>query len=129
VRPSLNCRLRRIFSSRVGRLKAGGELTRVMETLNMKYDLPIDTYEQAVRCLAEAQRRYRGKAVLDEYSRFPLIEDAAGVCHTNDVLRAIGAQFGPKLVGECRTDSDEPNPRVAPPDARARTSAINNWET
>ena len=62
-----------------------------------KYDIPIVSLEHALACLDEAERRYSGKVVLD--SDFPVIEDAAGLCHTDAVLRAIGAKYGQILAG------------------------------
>jgi ribonuclease HI len=79
---------------------ASGATRKAAKPGTMKYDTPIDSYEQAVWCLAEAERRYLGKVVLDEGSNFPLIEDSVGLTHTDAVLRAIGAQFGRKLGGK-----------------------------
>jgi hypothetical protein len=65
-----------------------------------KYDLPVDSLAQALDLLKEAERRYAGKVVLDEKSNFPLIRDDIGACYTDEVLRAIGDQYGSELDGK-----------------------------
>ena len=57
----------------------------------MEYDTPITGVAHAEWCLAEAARRYHGRVVI--VGGFPLIEDAAGTCHTDAVLRAIGEDW------------------------------------
>jgi hypothetical protein len=63
----------------------------------MKYDLPINSAAHALWCLEEASRRYEGKIVFNQ-DGFPLIEDADGTCHTDQVLRAIGAHWSEQVI-------------------------------
>ena len=58
----------------------------------MDYDTPIRSVEHAQWCLTEAAKRYDGKIVWNE-DNFPLVEYANGVCHTDQVLRAVGANW------------------------------------
>ena len=63
----------------------------------MEYDLPIISAEHAKWCLLEAAARYDGTVVYNA-DGFPLVEDGAGVCHTDAVLRAIGARWSKDVV-------------------------------
>ena len=63
----------------------------------MNYDEAIESVEHAKWCLAEAARRYKGRTVFNS-DGFPLIEDARGVCHTNSVLRTIGANWSEHVI-------------------------------
>ena len=73
------------------------------ENDQMKYDQPITSVEHARWCLAEAARRYyHGKIVWNE-DCFPLVEDAAGVCHTDEILRAVGAMLMPESFSPFKT--------------------------
>jgi len=54
----------------------------------MNYEPTIETREHAAFCRAEAQRRYEGKLIRDEYG-MRLVRDAKGAEHTDDVLRAL----------------------------------------
>ena len=58
----------------------------------MEYDTPVVSVEHAKWCLAEAERRYKGRIVRNS-DGFPLVEDDNEVCHSDPVLRAIGANW------------------------------------
>jgi hypothetical protein len=62
----------------------------------LEYDKPITSLEHAKWCLVEAERRYGGKVVFNE-DGYPLIEGPTGVCHTDAVLRAVGADWSEQL--------------------------------
>jgi hypothetical protein len=65
----------------------------------MEYATEIVSLDNALWILAEAERRYQGKAILDPDSLCPLILDAADVPHTDEVLRSGGREFGPPVEG------------------------------
>jgi hypothetical protein len=52
------------------------------------YDRPIRSRDHAVACRAHAVRRYGGKLIRDQDGML-LVEDGDGVCHTDEVLRAL----------------------------------------
>jgi len=54
----------------------------------MKYDIPITSSEHAEFCRREAERRYEGTIVRDEYCML-LVRDVDGLEHTDAVLRAL----------------------------------------
>jgi hypothetical protein len=54
----------------------------------MNYELPILSPQHAAFCRAEAERRYEAKLIRDRYGML-VAEDAAGVTHTDAVLRAL----------------------------------------
>jgi hypothetical protein len=64
----------------------------------MEYIVP-ESLADAHLVLAEAERRYDGHVVLDPEGHFPMIQDANGNPHTDQVLRGIGRQFADQLVG------------------------------
>jgi hypothetical protein len=49
--------------------------------------------------LDEAVRRYGNRIVWNE-DCFPLVEDARGVCHTDETLRAVGAMLMPDSLSQ-----------------------------
>jgi hypothetical protein len=55
---------------------------------DMTYDPKILSPEHAMFCWAEAERRYTGKMVRDEYNML-MVQDMDGVEHTDAVLRAL----------------------------------------
>lgn len=56
----------------------------------MKYDKPIQSPEHAAFCRREAELRYRGVLVRDQFGMV-LVRDAHGVEHTDAVLRALSS--------------------------------------
>jgi hypothetical protein len=55
--------------------------------MTMKYDVPVLSPEHAAFLKAEAERRYEGKII--RQGEMLLVEDENGVCHTDEVLRAL----------------------------------------
>ena len=52
------------------------------------YDVPIKGIDHAQFCIAEAERRYGGKLFNDDHGMC-VVEDANGIRHTDEVLRAL----------------------------------------
>ena len=71
------------------------------ESQPMNYDTPITSPEHAEFCCKEAERRYGGTIIRDEYNML-LVRDEDGIEHTDQVLRALSFQSG------CRPTA--PNP-------------------
>jgi hypothetical protein len=67
----------------------------------MKYEPTFETREHAAFCRAEAERRYKGKLIRDEYGML-LVRDSKGIEHTDAVLRALSSYRGtPPSMYEC----------------------------
>lgn len=57
--------------------------------MKFKYDRPIQSPEHAAFCQKEAERRYGGELIEEPYCGMLVVEDAIGLSHTDDVLRAL----------------------------------------
>jgi hypothetical protein len=54
----------------------------------LRYEIPIDSDEQAEWCRREAARKYQGKVIEDDLGMY-IVQDRSGLTHTDDVLRAL----------------------------------------
>jgi len=70
-----------------------------MKRPRFKYSVPIESPQHADWCLREAAQHYGGQPVVDDYG-MSLIEDPAGLRHTDDVLRAL-SHFRHRLSRNC----------------------------
>lgn len=70
-------------------------------TRELVYDVPIQSVDHALYCLEEAQRRYYGSVIIDEFGMY-LVEEDGGCLHTDDVLRAISVYFMERKQGMTR---------------------------
>ena len=67
----------------------------------MNYEPEIESREHAAFCRTEAERRYKGTLIRDEYGML-MVRDARGIEHTDAVLRALSSYRGtPLSIYEC----------------------------